>query len=58
MDQRHESIVSPIPLCGPDDVTENIDAIIVSVYYEYTKIAPCLRKAQRTKLLSITEIAD
>lgn len=58
LDQRYESITSSIPLLGPDETVEDADAVIVSVYYEFTNIAPRLRKTQKASILSITEIAD
>jgi hypothetical protein len=47
-----------LPVITPDDKPEDVDAIIVSVYSEYTAIAPHLRERTNIPIISIVDFAE
>jgi len=50
--------VCGMPVISPDDEPEDVDAIIVSVYSEYTAIAPLLRERTNIPIISIVDFAE
>ncbi len=57
IDRRSIEITSEIPVYSPEEPIPPTDAIIVSVYYEFTQIAPILRKKTQADILSVVEVA-
>lgn len=57
IDQRAGSIESSIPIVGCDEMPEDLDAVVVSVFYEYTHIAPMLREKTKALIMSACELA-
>ncbi|MDR2594953.1 MAG: radical SAM protein [Fibromonadaceae bacterium] len=56
IDRRWAEIKSNIAIQAPEDVIPSADAVIVSVYAEFTNIAPLLRKKNIMPIISITEV--
>jgi len=58
IDKRAGDIECYFPVFFPDDELPNVDAIIVSVYSEYTAIAPMLWEKTSTPIISIVNLTD
>lgn len=56
IDKKYEEIKSSIPVVGCEDIPGDLEAVIVSVFYDYTKIAPGLRAKTRASILSAAEL--
>lgn len=56
IDRKYEEIKSDIPVVSCGKIPDNLDAVIVSVFYDYTKIAPVLRERTDVRILSAAEI--
>ncbi|MCR5416427.1 MAG: radical SAM protein [Pseudobutyrivibrio sp.] len=56
MDKRYKEIEAKIPVYSPEDAPKEGDAIIVSIFYDYTEIAPKLRNITEKKILSVIDI--
>lgn len=56
IDRNYDKIECDIPLVSCEMIPENIDAVIVTVFYDYTLIKPMLRKKTEARILSITDI--
>ena len=58
MDRRFSEIECDVPVLSPDDALPAIDAVIVSVFSEFTNIAPKLREKTPSPIISIVDLAD
>ena len=58
IDKRWEEIETYIPAQSLDSPLPSIDGIIVSVFAEFTNIAPMLRRKTQAKILSLVELGD
>lgn len=56
IDRNHDRIKNNIPIVDCKNLPEKLDAVIVSVFYDYTAIAPMLRGKTKAMILSIIEI--
>ncbi len=57
IDRRFAEIKGTVPVQSPDTPIPPVDVVIVSVYAEFTNIAPSLRTKTDAVILSITELA-
>jgi len=57
IDRRFAEVKSTVPVQSPDIPVPSVDVVIVSVYAEFTNIAPSLRMKTDAVILSITELA-
>lgn len=57
IDKRAGTMESSIPVAGCEEIPEDLDAVIVSVFYEYTRIAPMLREKTKAMILSACDLA-
>lgn len=56
IDRNYEKVKSDIPVVGLENIPKELDAIVVSIFYDYTKIAPELRKRTGALILSAGEL--
>lgn len=56
IDRRVGAIESSIPIVGCEDIPEYLDAIIVSIFYEYTQMASVLREKTKALILSACDL--
>lgn len=56
IDKNHEKMKRDIPVVGIENIPKELDAIVVSIFYDYTKIAPELRKKTKALILSAGEL--
>jgi len=58
IDRRFQEIQCHLPVLSPDCPLPELDAVIVSVYTDFTNIAPALRKKTTKPILSLTGLLD
>ena len=56
IDKNYDKMKRDIPVVGLENIPKELDAIVVSIFYDYTKIAPELRKKTNALILSAGEL--
>lgn len=56
IDKRYEEIKSSIPVVDVEEIPDESEAVIISVFYDYTQIAPGLRAKTKVPILSAAEL--
>lgn len=58
MDLKYKNMREIIPIYSPNNVPDGIDTIIVSVFYQYTEIAPRLTEQTKVRVISILDLVN